>query len=60
MLQAAISHRFVDGEVREAHFRAASLEEILDQIRDQLQEWDPTQDEATTIRIMTAEINGHA
>lgn len=60
MLQAAIHHRFTDGQVAEAHFHGADLGEILDQLKARIREWDTTQDEATTIHIMTAEVNGHA
>ncbi len=60
MLQAAVQHRFTDGETAEAHFTGADLDEILAQLRARFQEWDTDTDDVTNIQIMTARINGHA
>ena len=60
MLQAAISHRFTDGEVRDASIIAADLEEVLEALGVILVAWQPGEDETTTIKIMTAAVNGHA
>lgn len=60
MLQAAISHRFTDGRVADASVLADDLPEVLEALGNILKDWNPTEDEATTIWIMNAKVNGHA
>jgi hypothetical protein len=66
MLFATVAHRFLptaefpDGDVRTASVHAADLSQVLAAVDELLGEWDTGQDDTTTIRIMTAEVNGHA
>lgn len=60
MLCANIVHRFTDGEIRECYLRASCMAELLVTLNDMVGDWEIARDEATTIRIMTDQVNGNA
>jgi hypothetical protein len=66
MLFATVAHRFLpcpdhpEGLIRTASVHAEDLAAVLKNVEDLLGSWDTSEDDTTTIRIMTAEINGHA